>query len=101
MQFVIADTFHTSLTRLTNPEQKAVKTTAFDLQLDPSRPGLKLHRVERARDPGMWTVRAGRDLRIVVHKSASSFLLCYTGHRRQRARCDGQHHDRSHHTDRA
>lgn len=80
MQFLISDTFNGSLTKLTNSEQKAVKTTAFDLQLDPSRPGLKLHRVERAKDLGMWTVRAGRDLRIVVHKSASSFLLCYTGH---------------------
>ena len=34
MDFRIADTFTDSLARLTGDEQKAVKTTAFDLQLD-------------------------------------------------------------------
>ena len=34
MQFRIADTFTASLARLTGEEQKAVKTTAFDLQLN-------------------------------------------------------------------
>ena len=38
MTFLIADTFTDSLARLTGDEQKAVKTTAFDLQLDPSAP---------------------------------------------------------------
>lgn len=33
MDFRIADTFTDSLARLTSEEQKAVKTTAFDLQL--------------------------------------------------------------------
>lgn len=33
MNFLIADTFTDSLARLTGDEQKAVKTTAFDLQL--------------------------------------------------------------------
>ena len=32
MEFRIADTFTESLARLTGDEQKAVKTTAFDLQ---------------------------------------------------------------------
>ncbi len=36
MEFRIADTFTDSLARLTGAEQKAVKTTAFDLQLDPT-----------------------------------------------------------------
>ena len=40
MQFRIADTFTSSLTRLNAQEQKAVKMTAFDLQMDPSAPGL-------------------------------------------------------------
>jgi len=40
MTFLIADTFTDSLTRLTGDEQKAVKTTAFDLQMDPSATGL-------------------------------------------------------------
>ena len=33
MEFLISDTFTDSLTRLTGDEQKATKTTAFDLQL--------------------------------------------------------------------
>ena len=40
MQFRIADTFTDSLAKLTGDEQKAAKTTAFDLQIDPSAPGL-------------------------------------------------------------
>ena len=43
MEFHIADTFTDSLTRLTGNEQKAVKTTAFDLQLNPVSPGLSFH----------------------------------------------------------
>jgi len=42
--FRIADTFTDSLARLTGEEQKAVKTTAFDLQLDPAGPGLSFRR---------------------------------------------------------
>jgi hypothetical protein len=37
MDLRIADTFTDSLARLTGDEQKAVKTTAFDLQLGESR----------------------------------------------------------------
>ena len=40
IDFRIADTFTDSLARLTGEEQKAVKTTAFDLQLNPAAPGL-------------------------------------------------------------
>lgn len=39
MEFRIADTFTDSLTRLTAEEQKAVKTSAFDLQVNPANPG--------------------------------------------------------------
>jgi hypothetical protein len=37
MEFRIADTFTDSLSRLTGDEQKAAKTTAFDLQLNPGK----------------------------------------------------------------
>ncbi len=40
MEFRIADTFTDSLARLTSDEQKAVKTTAFDLQLNPASAGI-------------------------------------------------------------
>lgn len=38
-QFLIADTFGDSLGRLTGDKQKTVKTTAFDLQMNPASPG--------------------------------------------------------------
>jgi hypothetical protein len=42
MEFRIADTFSDSLARLTGDEQKGVKTTAFDLQLNPANPGMMM-----------------------------------------------------------
>ena len=80
MEFRIADTFTDSLGRLTGDEQKAVKTTAFDLQLNPAAPGMRFHRVDRAKDPHFWSVRAGRDIRLIVHKTDASLLLCYVDH---------------------
>ncbi len=80
MEFRIADTFTDSLTKLTGQEQKAAKTTAFDLQLDPANPGLQFHKVDRARDPNFWSVRVNRDIRLIVHRTASSLLLCYVDH---------------------
>jgi len=80
MQFRIADTFTDSLGKLTGDEQKAVKTTAFDLQLDPSNPGMQFHKLDRARDKSFWSVRVSRDIRIIVHKTSASLLLCYVDH---------------------
>ncbi len=50
MQFRIADTFTDSLGRLTNDEQKAVKTTALGLQMNPAHPGLSFHKLDKAKD---------------------------------------------------
>jgi superfamily I DNA/RNA helicase len=80
MTFLIADTFRSSLARLTAQEQKAAKTTAFDLQIDPSGPGLSFHKLDRAQDKNFWSVRVNSDLRIIVHRTAQSFLLAYVGH---------------------
>jgi len=80
MEFRIADTFTDSLGRLTAQEQKAVKTTAFDLQMDPSAPGLSFHKLDRAKDTNFWSVRVNADLRIIVHRTAASLLLAYVDH---------------------
>lgn len=80
MEFRIADTFTDSLARLTGDEQKAVKTTAFDLQLNPAHPGLQFHKLERAKDPNFWSIRVSRDVRIIVHRTGTSLLLCYVAH---------------------
>lgn len=80
MDFRIADTFTDSLTRLTGEEQKLVKTTAFDLQLNPASPGLSFHKLDKAKDKNFWSVRVGSDIRLIVHKSDASLLLCYVDH---------------------
>jgi mRNA-degrading endonuclease RelE of RelBE toxin-antitoxin system len=80
LEFRIAETFLDSLNRLTGEEKKAVKTTAFDLQIDPSNPGLNFHKLEKARDRNFWSVRVSRDIRLIVHKTQNSLLLCYVGH---------------------
>jgi superfamily I DNA/RNA helicase/mRNA-degrading endonuclease RelE of RelBE toxin-antitoxin system len=80
MNFRIADTFTDSLAKLTDQEQKTVKTTAFDLQMNPAHPSMKFHKIENARDTNFWSVRASSDIRIIIHKTASSLLLCYTDH---------------------
>ncbi len=80
MQFRISDTFTNSLAKLTGDEQKAVKTTAFDLQMSPANPGMRFHRLESARDPNFWSVRVNRDIRLIVHRSTDSLLLCYVDH---------------------
>lgn len=80
MEFRIADTFQDSLMKLTGQEQRVVKTTAFDLQLNPAHPSLQFHRLERAKDPNFWSVRVNSDIRLIVHKTEASLLLCYVDH---------------------
>lgn len=80
MEFRIADTFTISLARLNGDEQKAAKTTAFDLQMDPAGNGMSFHKLDRAKDPNFWSVRVSRDIRLIVHKTAGSLLLCYVDH---------------------
>lgn len=80
MNFLLADTFQTALARLTNEEQKAVKLTVFDLQQDPSNPGLRFHRIDKSKDPNFWSLRVSRDIRLIVHKTKSSFLVAYVDH---------------------
>ena len=80
MDFRIADTFTDSLSRLTGDEQKAVKTTAFDLQLNPANPGFSFHKLDKAKDKNFWSVRVSSDIRLIVHKTEASLLLCYVDH---------------------
>lgn len=77
MGFRISDTFTDSLAKLTGEEQKAVKITAFDLQLNPANPGMSLYKLDKARDKHFWSVRVSSDIRWIVHKTAASLLLCY------------------------
>ncbi|MGD9933413.1 MAG: UvrD-helicase domain-containing protein [Dehalococcoidia bacterium] len=80
MEFRIADTFTDSLAKLTGDEQKAVKTTAFDLQLNPANAAMNFHRLNKSRDKNFWSVRVSQDIRLIVHKTDQSLLLCYVNH---------------------
>src|SRR5262245_1782002 len=80
MEFRIADTFTDSLARLTVDEQKAVKTTAFDLQVNPANPGMSFHKLDKAKDKSFWSVRVNSDIRLIVHRNDTSLLLCYVDH---------------------
>jgi mRNA-degrading endonuclease RelE of RelBE toxin-antitoxin system len=80
MDFRIADTFTDSLARLTGDEQKSVKITVFDLQANPVNPGMQFHKLDKAKDKHFWSVRVSRDIRLIVHKTESSLLICYVDH---------------------
>src|ERR1035437_3392750 len=80
MAFRIADTFTDSLARLTGDEQKAVKTTVFDLQMNPASPGLSFHKLDKAKDKNFWSVRVSSDIRLIVHRTEGSLLLWYVDH---------------------
>ncbi len=80
MNFLIADTFTASFNRLSGPDQKAVKASVFDLQMDPAGNGLQLHRIDKSKDPNFWSARVNRDIRLVVHKTGQSLLVAYVGH---------------------
>ena len=79
-QFRIANSFPKALDKLKAQEQKAAKITVFDLQQDPAAPGLRFHRVAGSKDPHFWSVRVNNDIRVIVHKTDDSFLICYVGH---------------------
>lgn len=80
MDFRIADTFTDALTRLPAQEQKSVKVSVMDLQLDPSAPGLQMHRIDKSKDANFWSARVSRDIRLILHKTAASILVAYVDH---------------------
>ena len=80
MNFLIADTFSAALRKLTAREQNAVKTTVFDLQMDPAYPALSFHRIDKSKDQNFWSIRASRDIRVIIHKTENSVLVCFVDH---------------------
>lgn len=85
MEFRTSDTFASSLGKLANQEQKAVKQAAFDLHmhmdsLDNAPAGLRIHKLDNCKDPNFWSVSANMDIRIIIHRTEGSILLCYVDH---------------------
>jgi hypothetical protein len=60
MEFGTADTFTDSLAKLTGDEQKAVKTTAFDLQVSSAPPSLHFHKLDKPTDRRLWSIRVSK-----------------------------------------
>jgi len=50
MNFRIADIFTDSPAKDTGEEQRAVKTIAFDMQLNPANPDFSFHKLDKAKD---------------------------------------------------
>jgi mRNA-degrading endonuclease RelE of RelBE toxin-antitoxin system len=80
LRFCIADSFQSALSRLSAQEQKAVKETVFDLQMNPAAPGLQFHRIDKSKDRNFWSMRVTSNIRLIVHKTKDSFLICYVDH---------------------
>lgn len=78
--FRIADTFTAALAKLSAPEQRAVKATAFDLQMGAGTYGDRMHRVDSAKDPNFWSVRVNDDIRVILHRNGADTLLAYVDH---------------------
>ncbi|MCK5880218.1 MAG: ATP-dependent helicase, partial [Holophagae bacterium] len=41
---------------------------------------MKFHRLDKARDKHFWSIRVSSDIRLILHKTEASLLLCYVGH---------------------
>ena len=39
--------------------------------------------VDKAKDKNFWSVRVSSDIRLIVHRTQDSLLLCYVGHHDQ------------------
>ena len=81
LQTFDSDSYTNSLKKLTNAEQKLVKTTVYDLSRNPENPGHRFRKLEGAPDKNFWSARVSHTLRLIVQRSESNLLLCYVGHR--------------------
>lgn len=41
---------------------------------------MSLHKLDKAKDENFWSVRVSSDIRLIVHTSEESLLLCYVDH---------------------
>jgi len=77
----VADSFYKSLSRLTREEQDRVRETAFLFLQNPKHPSLKMHKLEKLKNKGFWSVYVNMDLRIILYEHREvGFILAYTGH---------------------
>jgi hypothetical protein len=71
MKFLLADSFQSSLEKLSGEEQKAAKLAAFELQINPSNPDLQCHRLDSIIDKNFWSARASGDIPVPAEAAAA------------------------------
>ena len=72
MKFLLADSFQSSLEKLSGEEQKAPKLGAFELQINPSNPDLQCHRLDSIKDKNFWSARASGDIPVPAEAAAAT-----------------------------
>ena len=78
MTLLLASTFNDALTKLTQAEAGAAMQAGLRYGDDPTGNGLQMHRI--AKTDGFWSLRASRDIRIILHKDGGATTLAYVGH---------------------
>lgn len=74
MDFRIADTFTNSLAHLTGDGQKLAKSTAIGSHIDSANPSMSFHKLDKAMDDNLWSVRMSNEIRIMVHKRQAGLI---------------------------
>ena len=70
-EVLCARSFFESAERLDNQDRARVFDFMGKFHANPANPGISLERVNRARDPGMWSARITQSLRDIVHQNGS------------------------------
>lgn len=72
----IAESFYKAKDRLNQMERGQVMDALLTFFRDPSYPGLRLEKIHI----GFWSIRASRDLRIILARPAQVWIAVYCGH---------------------
>lgn len=81
MQQAITNDFLKALANLTSTEQELVLDTVNLFAQNPLHPGLKLHRLDKLKNKGFWSIYVNKDIRIILYKDSSGpWILAYVGH---------------------
>ncbi len=76
---LIAKPLFPSIAKLTPNEQVRAIDFITKFQANPAHPGVQLHTIEHA-SKGVWSGRISKELRAILYKDGSSWVLIYAGH---------------------
>lgn len=79
-EFMVADTFMESLSKLTANEQARGIKFLLKVRKDPKDPGMSLERLTGAASKDVWSGRISRDLRAILYKTGDLLALLYADH---------------------